>query len=418
MKIGGQDMFIVSFSKLMVGVTLVLRARSQNYIYSLDFMGSIKQSVIPGLPDDLALRCLAKLSHGYHGVLECVCRSWRDLVRSVEYSSYKASNGWLGNWLFVLSERSKNQWVAYDPEADKWHPLPRARVVGNDCHSGFACVCVSNCLLVIGGCYSSPVSQLPLKMPVFTENVMRFDPFKKEWEMVASMHTPRAHFACVVISGKVYVAGGRNLTNSLGVSSAEVYDPVADRWEELPAMPRPQVDCLGLAYRGCFRVLGDRVGSGQQHKYLVFNPADMTWSTVEDIWHFSRSIKIPVQVMKRDRVYTIICWKESVIKTRDTDEGEWYNVGSVPSVLHPRELEAFGYGFAALKDELYVIGGKILKGDESGQGRFQMTVSLVRVCNPLDRPLNWRETKPMCIPAGGTIIGCTSLEEDEEASSP
>ncbi|KAE8679003.1 hypothetical protein F3Y22_tig00111402pilonHSYRG00644 [Hibiscus syriacus] len=38
--------------------------------------------VLPGLPDDLALRCLARFSHGYHGVLESVSNRWKDLVRS------------------------------------------------------------------------------------------------------------------------------------------------------------------------------------------------------------------------------------------------------------------------------------------------------------------------------------------------
>lgn len=59
----------------------------------------------------------------------------------------------------------------------------------------------------------------------------------------------------------------------------------------------------------------------------------------------------------------------------DTDEREWYNVGAVPSVIlpdHPRELEAFGYGFPALRDELNVIGGKVLKWEKSGVGRFDI----------------------------------------------
>ncbi|KAL0651464.1 hypothetical protein Bca4012_094155 [Brassica carinata] len=379
-------------------------------------MDSTEQSIIPGLPDDLALICIAKLSHGHHGALECVSRGWRDLLRSADYSCFKARNGWSGTWLFVLTEQSKNQWVAYDPEADRWHPLPRTRAVQDGWHhSGFACVCVSNCLLVIGGCYAPSLSSFPHQKPVVTGDVMRFDPFKKEWKMVASMRTPRTHFACSAVSGKVYVAGGRNLTHSRGITSAEVYDPVADRWEELPAMPRPQMDCLGLSYRGSFHVLSDQVGFAEQSFSEVFNPLEMSWSTVEDIWPFSRAMQFAVQVMKSDRVYTIVDWGESLIKTRDTDEGEWYNVGSVPSVVlanHPRELEAFGYGFAALRDELFVIGGKVLKWEESGAGRFAIVrLSVVRVCNPLDRPLNWRETKPMCVPAGGSIIGCASLEE-------
>ncbi|KAH0851052.1 hypothetical protein HID58_095019 [Brassica napus] len=176
---------------------------------------------------------------------------------------------------------------------------------------------------------------------------MRFDPFKKEWKMFASMRTPRTHFACSAVSWKVYVAGGRNLTHSRGITSAEVYDPVADRWEDLPAMPRPQMDCLGLSYRGSFHVLSDQVGFAEQS-----------------------SLKSSIRVMKNDRVYTIVGWGESLIKTRDTDEGE-VQCCSVPSVVlanHPRELEAFGYGFAALRDELFVIGGKVLKWEESGQG--------------------------------------------------
>ena len=129
-------------------------------------------------------------------------------------------------------------------------------------------------------------------------------------------------------------------------------------------MPRPQMDCLGLSYRGSFHVLSDQVGFAEQSFSEVFNPLEMSWSTVEDIWPFSRAMQFAVQVMKNDRVYTIVDWGESLIKTRDTDEGEWYNVGSVPSVIlpnHPRELEAFGYGFAALRDELFVVGGKVLK---------------------------------------------------------
>ncbi|KAF8064815.1 hypothetical protein N665_1166s0027 [Sinapis alba] len=304
-------------------------------------MVTIEQPIIPGLPDDLALRCIAKLSHGYHGALECVSRRWRDLVRSEDYySCYKAKNGWSGSWLFVFTE------------TDRWHPLPRNIAVqdGWD-HYGFECVCVSSCLLVIG-------------------DVMRFNPFKKEWKMVASMRTPRARFACATVSGKVYVFW---------------------RWEELPAMPRPQMYCsgFGLSYEGSFHVLSDQVGIAEQISTQVFNPLEMIWSTV---------------VMKDDRLYMIVDWGKRLIMTRDANEGEWYNVGPVPCVVvlpnHPREPLVLGHGFAALRDELYVIGSQVLKLEELGAERFDtVTLSVVR------RP------KPMCIPAGGAIIGCVSLEE-------
>ncbi|KAM4127211.1 hypothetical protein ACJW30_02G073000 [Castanea mollissima] len=342
----------------------------------------VNQCVIPGLPDDLALRCLAKLSHGHHGVLETVSTKWRDLIRSSDFANFKAREGWCGNWLFVLTECSSNEWVAYDPEADIWHPLPKIPTTHADRkHVGFSC----------------------------------FDPYRKKWSRVASMRTPRSHFACSVISGKVYVAGGLNLSCTRGLALAEVYDPLTDKWEELPPMLNPQMNCLGLSYKGKFYVLSDRVGLPDQKTSEVLSPADRNWCTVEDIWPFSREMQFAAQVIRDDRVYTVVDLGESLIKTRYTDKGEWHNVGSVPSVIlpdHPRPLEAFGYGFASLRHELYIVGGKVLKWEESGAGRFDIVkLGLVRVCDPSAMPLTWREIRPMCGSAYGSIVGCASLEE-------
>ncbi|GKV10478.1 hypothetical protein SLEP1_g21832 [Rubroshorea leprosula] len=376
----------------------------------------MQQDIIPGLPDDLALRCLAKVSHGYHGLLETVSKRWRDLFRSCEYGNYKAGQGWCGNWLFVLAERSNNQWIAYDPDADRWHPLPKIPTVQDGWqHFGFSCVCVYNWLLVIGGSFAPTGSAFSRQSPVITNDVMLFDPCRKQWTRVASMRTPRSQFACSVISGKVYVAGGCNLSHRKGLALAEVYDPMTDRWEELPPMPSPQLDCLGLSYKGEFHVLSDLVGLGEQNTSEVFSPSKKTWCTVEDIWPFSRAMHFAVQVMGDDQVYTVVDRGESLVKTRDTEKGEWYNVGSVPSVIlpyHSRALEAFGYGVCTLRRELYVLGGKVLKWEEYGAGRFDIvSLDVVRVCNPLERPLKWREIRPICGSASGSILGCASLEE-------
>ncbi|MBA0668639.1 hypothetical protein Goklo_001530 [Gossypium klotzschianum] len=377
---------------------------------------SAQEALLPGLPDDLALRCLARLSHGYHGVLESVSNRWKDLVRSPEYANYKANQGWCGDWLFVVTERSNNQWIAYDREADRWHPLPKIPTEHDGLqHFGFSCVCVHNRLLVIGGSHAPRDTAYPRQTPVITNAVIQFDPYKKQWTRLSSMQTPRSHFACCVMSGKVYVAGGRNLSYPRGLSLAEVYDPLSDRWEDMPEMPNPQMDCLGISYKGKFHVLSDQVGLAEQNPSEIFDPSNKTWCTVNDIWPFSRAMQFAVQVMGDDQVYTVVDWGESLVKTRDSLRGEWYNVGAVPPVHlpdHCRELEAFGYGFAALRHELYVLGGKVLKWEDSGAGRFDVVrLAGVRVCDPLRRPLNWREIRPMCSPAGGSILGCASMEE-------
>ncbi|GFZ00571.1 Galactose oxidase/kelch repeat superfamily protein [Actinidia rufa] len=95
--------------------------------------------------------------------------------------------------------------------------------------------------------------------------------------------------------------------------------------------------------------------------------------------------------------------------------GEWHHVGSVPSVVLPDQswrLEAFGYGFAALRHELYILGGRVLKWEESGVGRFHIVkLCLIRVCDPGVVPLKWRETRPMCCSGAGSILGCASMEQ-------
>ncbi|XP_009359825.2 F-box/kelch-repeat protein At1g16250 [Pyrus x bretschneideri] len=380
-------------------------------------MESLHRCIIPGLSDDLALRCLAKLSHGYHGLLETVSKTWRDLLRSSDYANYKARKGWCGDWLFVLTEGSYNEWVAYDPEADRWHPLPKIPTAHGDWkHFGFSGIAVCNRFFVIGGSYAQNDPPVPHQKSLVTNEVMQFDPFKKQWTSVASMLTPRTHFACSVVSGKIYVVGGRNVSCTRGLALAEVYDPVANKWEELPPMLNPQMDCLGLSCKGRFHVLSDQVGLPDQNTSEVFTPSDGTWRTVEDIWPFSRAMQFAAQVIGDNRIYTVVDWGESLIKTRDTEKGEWYTVGSVPSVIfhdHPRPLEAFGYGFAALRHELYVLGGKALKWEQSGAGRFDIVkLGLVRVCNPSAKPLKWRETRPMIGSARGTVIGCASMEEE------
>ncbi|XP_063939361.1 F-box/kelch-repeat protein At1g16250 [Daucus carota subsp. sativus] len=379
-------------------------------------METNKQAIIPGLPDDLALRCLAKLSHGYHGILETVSKGWRDVLRSSDYSNYKAREGWSGDWLFVLTEGSKNQWVAYDPEADKWHSLPN--ISGNSStgqHYGFSCVTVCNKFLVIGGSYAPRDPIFPNQKPFITSDVVQYDPFTKRWTRAASMRTPRSHFACSVVCGKVYVAGGRTSQCARGLADVEVYDLATDKWEDLPPMPGPLMDCLGLSYQGKFYVLSDQVGLPEQKTSDVFDPSERTWYTVDDVWPFSRAMHFAVQVMTDDLVYTVVDWGESCIKSRDTEKGEWRHVGSVPPVNlpdHPRPLETFGYGFAALRKQLYVLGGRVLRWEESGVGRFDIVkLSSVRFCDPLVRPLNWRETRPMCVPAFGSILGCATMEE-------
>lgn len=65
-----------------------------------------------------------------------------------------------------------------------------------------------------------------------------YDPSTDTWSPAASMHTPRfEHRAVLVNNTKVLVIAGFNGPNSnIPIGSAELYDPVADTWSEVPSM--------------------------------------------------------------------------------------------------------------------------------------------------------------------------------------
>uniref|UniRef100_A0A7N0UI02 F-box/kelch-repeat protein n=1 Tax=Kalanchoe fedtschenkoi TaxID=63787 RepID=A0A7N0UI02_KALFE len=361
----------------------------------------VNEALIPGLQDDLALRCLARISHGFHGVLKCVCKRWRHVMSSEDYVSYKSRRGWCGDWLFVLAQGAENQW------ADRRHALPRIPSWNRESHFGFSCVGLCNRFLVIGGAYYA------LFLPIVVNQVFSFDPFRQQWSEVASMSTPRSDFACSVICGKVYVGGGWNSSFTGGLSSAEVYDPVKDRWDNLPTMPNPRAGCFGVSYDCKFYILSDKLNISDRREIEVFNPCDRSWCTIQDMWQPPKKLQVAILVIN-GRLYTVIEGENSV-QIRNTETGDWYHVGSVPAAAlpdHPRLLEFYGYSACGLRKELYIVGGKTIKLEEKGDGRFDIVkLRTMRVCDPSITPLRWRETRPIFGPAGGSILGCGSLEE-------
>eukprot|EP01018_Ginkgo_biloba_P008475 Gb_11138 [translate_table: standard] len=379
--------------------------------------GGFSQAIIPGLPDDLALRCLAKVSHGYHGLLEVVCQRWRSLIRSSEYARAKAQEGWCGNWLFVLTEDQINgHWNAYDPEADRWHPLPPIPwASSHHNHCGFSCVSVAKKFLVIGGYFSPCESLGEGKKFTATNEVIQFDPFSKQWSRVARMGVARCNFACAVSHDKVYVAGGCNSSSASKLACAEIYDPVEDRWQEIPPLPSVRDECVGFSSGGLFYVVAGTDKRADQKTAEVFDPIKGSWCSIQNFWLFFRPMSCPVTTIK-DSIYVIDDWDGNNLKFRDASSGSWIGLGPVPSVKfsdHSRPLKGFGFGLIGFQNDLYVLGGKVLKWEPSdGHWRNVDVVKLnvVRVCTPTAIQLEWREVKPMR-GSHGAIVGCAVLEE-------
>ena len=103
----------------------------------------------------------------------------------------------------------------YDPTTGTFS-VTGSLVVGRDSH--LATVLASGKVLVVGGMDDNG----------YSKTAELYNPSTGTWAATASMATGRVYHSLSVVSGgKILIAGGINGTNMFGLSSAELYDPVA-----------------------------------------------------------------------------------------------------------------------------------------------------------------------------------------------
>ncbi|CAN5768830.1 kelch repeat-containing protein [soil metagenome] len=157
----------------------------------------------------------------------------------------------------------------YDPAQDRWldaAPLPRGAnhvaVAADDSH-----------VWAFGG---------------FVEQNRRsdtlacvYDIVANRWTAIAPMPRPRGAAAAVVLEGRIHLIGGASepAAERASVGWHEVYDPKADRWTSLKALPgaRDHVGCV--ACNGIIHVVGGRFNTFEYNTTLhhVYLPAADTW---------------------------------------------------------------------------------------------------------------------------------------------
>jgi hypothetical protein len=164
-------------------------------------------TLLDGLPNEIALQCLALVPFIFHPMLQLVCRSWRASVFSGELLKIRNQIGATEELLFVLAFEPENMWQLYDPLRDKWITLPvMPSQIRNIVRFGVASV--AGKLYVIGG-GSDRVDPLTGDHDgIFASNeVWSYDPLNRVWAQRAPMLVARAMFACV-LDGKIIVPGG------------------------------------------------------------------------------------------------------------------------------------------------------------------------------------------------------------------
>ncbi|KAH9540756.1 hypothetical protein CY35_14G022900 [Sphagnum magellanicum] len=251
--------------------------------------------LIPGLPEDIALECLLKVSYKCHPCLRKVCRRWeKEVTDPVFYWERKKAGttrhcvcmvqalpeapGGMNNKPKDAAATTVYGISMYDLEQRTWERLPMIP----DFPQGLPFFCrlmsLHGKLIVLGGWHPSTWEALRSTY-VFTFSTQR-------WSRGADMPRVRSFFACGVIGSSILVAGGHD-DNKTALSTADVYNLETDRWETLPNMSEERDECAGVVLDGKFFVISG-YGTNSQGQFVssadIFDPATGNWSRVNEMW--------------------------------------------------------------------------------------------------------------------------------------
>lgn len=322
------------------------------------------EPLIPGLPDDLALACLLRLSLANQAVGRAVCRRWQNLFSSDDFFQARRSSGRAEPWLLVFAFHrvtGKIQWQAWDATRRLWHIVAAMPCKERICPPGFGCVANAEegALFVCGGMGSD--------MDCPMDTVLKYDLYKNRWTVMGSMSTPRSFFASGMIDGRIYAAGG-NSTDSHELSSAEVYDPSEDQWHSIASMGTNM-------HRYDAAVLNGKlyVTEGWSWPFLV-SPRGQIYDPRLDRWESMtvgmREGWTGLSVVLDSHLYIISEHNNSKLKAFDKDSDSWKDVAGAPMPSHmilPFSVNTIGGKLVVVARSLHIAVGIISHREDEGK---------------------------------------------------
>ncbi|KAJ7571435.1 hypothetical protein O6H91_01G163100 [Diphasiastrum complanatum] len=200
---------------------------------SLDFPSPI----IPGLSDDVAMLCLARLPRTCLLSLRLVSKRWRSILEHPLLQDIRRVFGVTEEWLYVETWNPNSKrvsWYAFDSQEKKWRPLPpipKRRGLSAEVFGRVSAVSKGN-LYVVGG--KAGISGPTLR------NLYIYSPISNRWMKGRSMINTRHSPLISVLVGKLFVLGGFDCFNHpLHVS--ECYDFEKDEWTSVESQGHPKL---------------------------------------------------------------------------------------------------------------------------------------------------------------------------------
>ena len=220
-------------------------------------------SILPGLPNDLAHLCLAFVPLCHHGRLKVVSKAWHSAFSSRRLLDTRRKWKKVEDFLCIFrDDPSLTCGEIFDPRTEAWALLPPMPCDPSTYGlTNFHCIAVDSSLLIIGGSLFDARS-FPIDKPLASSKVFKYDPCRSCWERLSNMRVPRGSFACGVYDEDcIIVAGGGSRheqfpSEGSRISAAEKYDMKNDRWHFVEGLKNIRGGCVGFMYEGEFWVIG------------------------------------------------------------------------------------------------------------------------------------------------------------------
>ncbi|KAE7997782.1 hypothetical protein FH972_002386 [Carpinus fangiana] len=340
------------------------------------------QTLIPGLPNDVASLILYLIPYCYHARLRPTCRSWRVFLTPSSNKSLLAlrrRNRTASTLLCIFpQDPSISSPFLFDPHNLAWSSLPTAPPDPH-CYGlcNFAAISLGPHLYVLGGSLFDTRS-FPIDRPTASSSASRFDFVTGLWELLSPMAHARGSFACAVVPGSeaIIVAGGGSrhcvfAAAGSRISSVESYDVERDQWVELDRLPGLRAGCVGFVVeeRMEFWVMG---GYGEERTIDGVLPVDEycrdavvmelrsgddggKWRAVGDMWGDRERERVGKIVVVEDEEGRgrpgVFMLEGHHILRYDMASNRWRKESQVPK----KAPHNSSFGFVVLDGELHVM---------------------------------------------------------------
>ncbi|CAN6243495.1 unnamed protein product [Urochloa humidicola] len=310
--------------------------------------------LLPGLPDDLAVACLIRVPRADHWKLRLVCRRWRRLLAGNYFYDLRRRLGLAEQLLYAVRRdggggrdgAGRVSWHVLDPSrGGAWRALPPVpeEYAAAD---GFGCA-------VLGGCHLYLLGGADPRRGGAMRRVVFYSSRSNRWHRAPDMLRRRQWFGACVIGNRLYVAGGETggRGGGGGLKSAEVFDPVKNRWSFVAEMAAAMVPFVS-AVRGGRWYLKGLGGAGQEVVSQAYSPEMDTWSVVLD--GMVTGWRSPSCCLDDGRIYAADCKDGCRLRAYDEAAGAWATV--VDSKRHRGDSQAAeAVAIVALRGRLCVV---------------------------------------------------------------